>query len=76
MVLTEQAAPWRRHSTIAKILHVLALLRRSVSALAPRDREHVASLNAHYLRDIGLDAADLEMQRHKFPSQHCHHPRG
>lgn len=76
MVLTGQAAPRRRHTSIAKISHITTLLRRLASAVSPRPREHVANLSAHYLRDIGLDAADLEMQIHKLPSQHSYHPRG
>lgn len=33
-------------------------------------------LSDHLARDIGLDAADLEIARLKLPSQTTHHPYG
>ena len=54
------------HAFTAHISHVIG--RDGLQNLPP--------INDHIARDIGLSAADLELSRHKLPSQNTHHPLG
>lgn len=76
MALTERNAPWREQKSCALCRQKKGWLLTLWLAVRPRPRTHIAGLSAYYLRDIGMDQADIEHLRHRHPSQHIHHPRG
>ena len=75
MALIERNALRRAEIVCAKIASYLSwLLPRSLKE-PPGDVPHVGGLSDRMLRDIGLFPKDIERYRHRFPSQHDHHPR-
>ena len=76
MALLHETAPWRAKMVFAKMRQVVPAMRRlATAAIQPKPRD-LARLDDRLLRDIGLDAADVEVLRHRWPSQTTHHPRG
>lgn len=72
-------AQQRAQSTCAKNasptqVNVYQLIKRAFNLIAVRQQK-LPRLSDRLARDIGLSPHDLEWQRHKFPSQHQHHPR-
>ncbi len=71
MAFAQGNALRRAQSLFAQLSHMLTQLRQPHSPRLPR----VTSLDDRMLRDIGLHPADIEADRHQFPSQNQHHPR-
>ena len=76
MALTERTAPSRNQYPFAKITQLLSPLKWISRRVRRPTQPSAAQLSDRYLRDIGLTSADFAAERHSYPSQTLHHPRG
>ncbi len=75
MHITHHAAFHSSPMTCAKSSIIRAVIAKLRSLRKRRHYPHVRTLDDHAMRDIGLNEADKERLRYRFPSQHTHHPR-
>ena len=74
MALSELHALRRAPDTCAKSPRIATWLHAFGKWVRARQHPHIAKLDAHLLRDIGMTEADIAAMKHKHPSQNTTHP--